>query len=157
MHKPDMAQLWHKELMPAVLMLYITTVPYLVQGTHNCWESKWENCLQALALPCLTLSLQHVCCCITKGTKVGLLDGSMKALPSIPIHNMYHSLTKECPQVHQRGGWALFQVFPHLIMKDHPCHVQRVDVLEANNWTNNNVQWSHQQIWSQVMCTPLAT
>ena len=121
MHKPDMAQLWHKELMPAVLMLYITTVPYLVQGAHNCWESKWENCLQALALPCLTL--QHVCCCITKGTQVGLLDGSMKALPSIPIHNMYHSLTKECPQVHQRGGWVLFQVLPHLIMKDHPCHV----------------------------------
>ena len=100
--------------------------------------------IQALALSCLTL--QHVCCCITKGTKVGLLDGSMKALPSIPIYNMYHSLMKECPQVHQRWGWALFQVLPHLTMKECPCHVQRVDALEANNRTNNNVQWSHQQL-----------
>ena len=37
-------------------------------------------------------------------------------------------------QVRKRGGWALFQAFPHLTMKEHPCHVcSKLDTFEANN------------------------
>ena len=48
-----------------------------------------------------------------------------------------YSTVKVC----QRGGRALFQVFSLLTMKEHPpmsCLAQ-LNVLEANNWTNNNV------------------
>ena len=43
-------------------------------------------------------------------------------------------------QVRQRGGWALFRLFPHLTMKERPRHVYiKPEALEANNWTQNNV------------------
>ena len=34
----------------------------------------------------------------------------------------------------KEGGWALFQVLPHLTMKECPCHVY---ALKANSWTNS--------------------
>ena len=60
-------------------------------------------------------------------------------------------------QVCQRGGWELFWVFPHLTMKERPCHVlQRLNTLEANNWTNKYLQQNHQRLQSQVL-TPYNT
>ena len=56
-------------------------------------------------------------------------------------------------QVCQRGGWVLFQVFPHLTMKERPCHVysDSLNALEENNWTKNNIQWNYQWLWSWVL------
>ena len=46
-----------------------------------------------------------------------------------------------------------FWVFPDLTTKELPCHVaiQRLNDLEASNWTNNNIQWNHQQFESRVL------
>ena len=51
-----------------------------------------------------------------------------------------------------KRGWTLFPVFPHLTMKERPCHVlQRLKDFEANKWTNNAAQQSHQQLKSQIL------
>ena len=46
-------------------------------------------------------------------------------------------------QVCQRGEWVLFQVFPHLTMKEHPGHVYSNSIPEANTLTNNHVHNEH--------------
>ena len=53
----------------------------------------------------------------------------------------------------KEGGWTLFRVVPHLTTKERPCYIclQRLDALEANNWTNNTIERNHQWFRSQVL------
>ena len=71
---------------------------------------------------------------------------------------MYHSLTKERPWVEhlkslsKRGMGTLLSVFTFNHERVPMSCLQRLDALEANNWTNNNsVQRSHQRLQTQSL------
>ena len=66
--------------------------------------------------------------CTKLNSKPFWFSGVLSIFIHEPCQNNYHSLTKECPwaerlKVYQRGRWVLLGVFPHLAMKEYPCHV----------------------------------
>ena len=70
------------------------------------------------------------CCLATKSLNsskvggsrcgIGLLGVTSNKLVTFPRQNRIYLSGS---QVHQKSGWALFQVFPHLTMNKRPCHV----------------------------------
>ena len=88
------------------------------------------------------------------GSPLGLIDYEMlNVLVSIPITIVSQKSTHgQCiSQVCQRWGWALFWVFLHLTTRVPMSCLQRLDALEANNWTNNNIQRNHQWLQSRFL------
>ena len=65
---------------------------------------------------------------------------------------LYCSLAKERPWVeHLVYQSGLFWVFLHLTQNSAKWCLQQLNVLKANNWTNNNVQRNHQWLRGRVL------
>ena len=73
------------------------------------------------------------------------------------FNNNYHSLAKKgqwaehLTNLPKRGVGALSTVSAFNHERPPTSCLQRLEALEANNWTQNNVQRNHQQFWSRVL------
>ena len=78
-----------------------------------------------------------------------------KCIPVLYHVLLYRSLAKERPWAEhltspsKRGVGVLLNVSAFNHERAPMSCLQRLDALEANNYTNNNVQWSHQRLQSQ--------
>ena len=84
---------------------------------------------------------------------VGFADKTMVYAPShTQSRYIYHSLAKERPRAEhltsppKRGVGALSSASTFNYERTPKSCLQRLDALEANNWTNNNRQRSHQRL-----------